>query len=468
MSKIKKNVLSICLFQGWIRAFKLDKSGNEKSWSAENKVHNFEEIRDALKIAVHTIGARGDYASIALDHDLLRHKTIEIPPMSSKDLHIYITRKVNQFKEFKEDAAFSYIKESTKEKSLVSINYIPLPFIEDLKQVCMDAGVLLILIIPFLRVRALQFRELTIDKNDAALFIVKMYDHVSLLIGKNGGTILSDRGLKADMEKEEDVERIVKEAKRSILYNKQQYGERVVLVKLSEHYSETVFHYLKENLDIPVVWLPKSKRFFWNRELLLIPFKDGCNLFSRKSRYETTIRKFTRAAIIIVFVFWIVSISASAVIEYLLYKERASVISIKPQTVELQNSKELLLGRRAVLEQLKFKAETLEEERTEPVPGWFLGYLSNEVPDGLILTKTRISHKEHERTWEIIIEGLSTEGNKAMTEKLRALCNNLQNGPFHMRIDKDWNEDWLKQLKEGTVSDRGKNRFTISGVIQGT
>ena len=218
-------------------------------------------------------------------------------------------------------------------------------------------------ITPFLRVIALQFRELTIDENDAALFVVKMYDKVSLLIGKSEGSIFSNRGLKADMEREGDIERIVKEIKRSVLYNKQQHGERVVLVKVSEHFSETVFHYLKDNLDIPVEWLPKSQRFFWNRELLYIPFKDTCNLLFRKFRYEITIRKFTRAAVIIILATWIVPIVALAVIEYLLYKERNLVANINPQTVKLLKSKELLLGHRAEFEQLKLKAKILAERK---------------------------------------------------------------------------------------------------------
>ncbi len=468
MEKIKKNILAITLFQGWMRALKVDKSGNEKSWSAKNKAFNLEEIREAVKAAVRATGASGDYVSIALDHDMLRRKTVDIPPMSSRDLHAYVARKVDQIKEFEEEAAFSYVKESVKGKMFVSINYLPLSFVIDLKQICTDAGLFLMQITPFLRVIALQFRELTIGENDAAIIVAKMFDKISLFIGKSKGSVFSHRGLKADMTKEEDIERIVKEIKRSVLYNKQQYGERVVLVKLSEDFSEAVFHYLEEDLDIPVVWLPKTQRFFWNRELLHIPFKDGSNMLFKKFRYEITIRKFTRIAVIMVLATWIIPILSSVVIEYLLYKEREVVAINNLQTVKLLKSKELLLGRKAELEQLNLNAKILKEERMKPVPGWFLGYLCNEVPEGLILTKTQVLHNEHERTWEIIIEGYSAKGNKTMTKKLRALCNNLRNGPFHMRINKDWYEDWLTQLKKGVTSDRGMSRFSISGFIQGT
>ncbi len=79
MQQVKRNVLSISLFQGWMRAFKLDRSGNEKSWSVANKVYKPDEIRGALKEAVRTTNSKGNYASIVLDHTLLRQKTIKLP-----------------------------------------------------------------------------------------------------------------------------------------------------------------------------------------------------------------------------------------------------------------------------------------------------------------------------------------------------------------------------------------------------
>ncbi len=466
MIRIKENILGISFFQGWVRAFKLDTSGNEKTWSANDKVNSLEEIRAVLKEAVHATDSRGCNASIVLNHDLLRHKTIEIPPMTAKDIKIYLTRKVNQFKEFNGEAAFSYTKTSTKDKVCVSINYIPLSFINDLKQACMDAGVFLMQIMPFLRVREQQFQELSIGKNEAAIIIVKMYDKVSLLIGKNDGSIFSDRRLKADMENDEDIERVAKEVKRSILYNKQQFGERVVLAKLSEHFSENVFQRFKKDLDIQVDWLPpRPSRFYWNGELLKISFSDKANLLLGKSRNEIMLRKYTRPAVVLVLIFLVGSVLTSAVIEYLLYKERKLLADIKPQIIELQSSRRLLLERKTKLDQLRYTAKVMTDERLPQVPGWFLGYLCNKVPNGLILTKTQVLHKEN-TTWEVLIEGFSKDGNKVMMEKLKELRDNLQNGPFKMHVNKDWYKDWLKLLKVGAVNDSGISRFSISGVIR--
>lgn len=466
MTLTKKNILGISFFQGWVRALKLDKSGNEKSWSANDKVDSLEEIREVFKEVVRATDSSGCYASIVLNHDLLRHKTIEIPPMNSKDIKIYLSRKVDQFKEFNGEAAFSYTKTSTKDKVRVSINYIPLSFVNDLKQACMDACVFLMQIMPFLRVREQQFQELSIGENEAAIIVVNMYDKVSLLIGKNDGSIFSDRRLKADMESDGDIERVAKEVKRSILYNKQQFGERVVLAKLSAHFSENVFQCFKKNLDIPVEWLPpKPHRFYWNGELLNIPFSDKANLLLGNSRNEVMIRKYRRPAVVLALIILLGSVLTSAGIEYLLYKERELLTEIKPQIIELRNSRRLLLERKAQLDRLRYNAKVMNDERLPPVPGWFLGYLCNKMPNGLILTKTQVLHREN-TTWEVLIEGISENGNGTMTEKLRLLCNNLQNGPFKMRVNNDWYEDWVKQLRGGAINDNGMNRFSVSGVIQ--
>jgi hypothetical protein len=458
-----KNILSISFFQGWVRAFKLDRSGNEKSWSASENVDSYEEIRDAFKEAVRATDSGGSYASIVLNHDLLRHKTIEIPPMNSKNTRLYLTRKVNQIKEFNEEAAFSYTKTSTRDKTHVSINYVPLSFVNDLKQACMDANVFLMQILPFIRVREQQFRGLSIDKDEAAMIIVKMYDKVSLLIGNSYGVVFSDRRLNVEAETDEDIERIVKEIKRSILYYKQQFGERVVLARLSEQFSKNVFEYFKKNLDIQVDWMPpKPRRFYWNSELLNISFNDKANMLLGRFRNEIMIRKYTRPAVVLVLVFLVGSISASAVIEYLLYQKRKLLADIKPQVIELRNSKRSLLERKEKLDRLRYTVNVMNDNRVPPVPGWFLGYLCSKVPDGLVLTKTQVSHREN--TWEVLIEGITE--NRAVTEKLRLLCNTLQNGPYKMRVNNDWYKNWLKQLRDGAVNDSGMSRFSVSGVIQ--
>ncbi len=465
MARTKKNVLSITLFQGWIRVLKIDKSGKEKTWSTQNKVSNIDEIRDVLKEAVYLTGSKGCTASIILDHDQLRHKAIDIPPMNSRDTKDYIARKVDQIKEFDGEAAFSYKKTSRKNKEHVSINYIPLSFIDELKQVCADAGVFLMLIIPFLRVREHQFRELSIGEDEVAAIVVNMYDKVSLLIGKNDGSIFSDRHLKVNLDNFEDIERISKEVQRSILYNKQQFGERVVQVMLSEHFKDNVYQCFTKNLDIPIGWLPpKPSRFYWNHELLNVSFNDEGNLLLRKYRDEIIIKRFTKAAVTLAIALWFVSISVFVVIECLLYKERKMLTDIRPQTIELRNTRDTLLDSKAKINRFRHAVNTLEEERVPPVPGWFLGYLCSEVPNELVLTKAQISHKDY--TWEVIIDGFSNKGNRVMMNNLKELCDNLQNGPFKMRDNKNWYKDWLKLLKVGSVNDRGVSRFSINGVIQ--
>ncbi len=462
---VKKKILSITLFQGWIRILKLDKSGKEKTWSTQNKVRSIDEIRDALKEAVNFTGSKGCSASIILDHDQLRHKAIDIPPMNSKDTHDYIARKVDQIKEFGGEAAFSYKKTSRKDKEHVSINYIPLSFIDELKQACADAGVFLMLIIPFLRVREHQFRELSIGKDEVAAIVVSMYDKVSLLIGKNDGAIFSDRHLKVDLDNFEDIERVSKEVQRSILYNKQQFGERVVQVVLSEQFGENVYQCFTKNLDIPIGWLPpKPSRFYWNHELLNISFNDEGNLLFRKYRDEIVIKRFTRVAVTLAIALWIISISAFVFIECLLYKERKMLTDIRPRAIELRKTREALLDRKAKINGLRRSTKMLDEERVPPVPGWFLGYLCNVVPNGLVLTKFQISYKDYK--WEVLVDGFSNNGNRVMMKKFKELRNDFQNGPFKMRDNNDWYKNWLKLLKVGSVKDSGVSRFSISGVIR--
>ncbi len=463
MAKSRKNILGINLFHGWMRAVNIGRAGRENSWSAENQVKTMEEIRAALKEAVKATHSKASYASLVLDHDQLRHHSIDIPPMPEKDIRVFLKRKVAQLKEFQEDAVYSYTQTSTKDKLLISINYAPKSFINGLTEACNEAGLFLLQIMPFSSVRAQQFRDLEIEEDDMAVLVVKMFEKVSLIVGRKDGTIFSDRGLQAEMDSDEDMERIVREVKRSILYSKQQFARNVARVQVSERFQEKFTQTLKDNLDVPVGLLPKSARFFWIRELLKIPFKDKCNFIFKKTRHEMRIRKYTRIVMVLVIGFWIQGIACSAFVEYLLYQERKSLATISPKIRKLQNVKEGWEKRVVSLNQMKYSTKFFKKDRPPPVPGWFIGHLCNELPEGLFLTKSIIRHNNGR--WEILIEGFSTSGHKTTAEELRKFIGNLQNGPFRIKVHKDWYNNWLKQLKEGIAGEYGVSKFSISGVI---
>ncbi len=466
MAKVKKNVLGINYLNGWMRAFRSVKFGKEEGWSADERVDHISDIGGLLKEAVEATKSKGCYASFVIDHTMLLQKSINIPPMKQRDLNIFIKRKVDQFKQFEGNAAYGYTKSAIKKRLFVSVYYMPESVVINLKQACLDAGLYLIQIMPFAMIRAQQFAEMEIDDDEMAAMVVRMFDKVSLIIGKKDGTIFSERSLKADVEDDEDLERVVREVKRSILFNKQQFNQNIAMVKFSKRFNESFFETLENNLDIPVDWLPASKRFFWVKIVLSVNFNDHANLLMRKLRHDTAIRKHTKLGVVIAATLWICAIASAVGIEHALKNKLDSLSSIRERSAQQDRDEKKWKIRAHELNLLQSAVKELNENRTPPISGWFLGYLCNEMPEGLILKRMEIRRVENK--WEVVMDGMSISGYKAMADELRLLSERLQNGPFHMQVNIEWYKNWLQQLKKGVIGSDEQNTFSISGVFYGT
>lgn len=462
---MRRNRVGVNIIFGWMRAYKADDAGNEKSWSSSKKVDTLDEIGEALKEAVSATGSRGDHVAIVLDHDLLRHKTFTLPSMNPKDLELYLARQISQLKEFEEEAVFSYTKTaSSKGEQIVSVNFLPRYYLEGLSMVCLDAGLYLNQLVPLTRVMARRFQDLQIADDELAALVDKLYNKVTMLIGKKDGSIFSDRHLLANIDTTEDMERMGKEINRSILFNKQKFSEKVALVRLSESFPEEFFASVKKYVNVRVEPSPKIRRFYWIKELLTIPARERGNLVSRKEQREQVIRKWTRTAASLILTLFLGAVSTTALVEYLLYKERKPLAAIKSQVLVLQNEKESWEKRRAEFNRLEYTIKTVEEDRIPPLPGWFIGYIGTVLPDGLVLTKSRVEYRDG--GWEILIEGVSKKGHEKTAENLRQLSRDLETGPFKVSVNDSWYQDWLKELKSGIISDYRVSSFSLTGVIR--
>lgn len=162
---------------------------------------------------------------------------------------------------------------------------------------------------------------------------------------------------------------------------------------------------------------------------------------------------------------WIVAILSFAGVEYLFYNEKKLVAPVQPQILALQNTKAEWEKRKMEFAQLKKTVKAVEEERLASVPGLFMGYLCDTLPEGLILTKSQVRYNAGK--WEVVMDGISYNGLKTTAEELKNLGASLQKGPFRVQVAEGWFENWLNQLKEGKFSDFGVTKFSLNGVIAG-
>ncbi len=395
--------LGINIINNWLRAVVIDGS-SERSWSSPKQVFEVKDIVESIRQGVKETKSKGYYLSVVMEHELLVQKTFEVPPMEKKDLIVLLKRKVAKEKGFDGEAVFSYTKTaSAKGHDSVSVNMLPKAFIEELMQGALDSGVFLIQLTPLSSVMAQQFLRYDIQKDEMGALLSKMGEKIMLVIGKSDGSIFSERTLKGDMYIKEDVEKLSTEVNRSILFSKQQFGENVSLLNITETFSEEFLAMLKKSLSVPVEYIAKSGRFFWVREALKLPFGHDSNLVIPQVRKGMYVRKFTKIVAASIATLWIGALAASGFVEYMIYNESAKLKLVAPQIEKLKKEELVLEEKAKELARIESMIKLLKLSGTKQVPGWFTGYLTNVIPDGIILTKADIVRKDD--AWEMLLVG---------------------------------------------------------------
>src|SRR5213593_580121 len=107
----------------------------------------------------------------------------------------------------------------------------------------------------------------------------------------------------------------------------------------------------------------------------------------------------------------------------------------KVEPMQLHNA--ALQDREREFLQKKQFVKIVSDEKVAPVPGWFLGYLGDIVPEELLLGQVRLN-REDDR-WHVELSGtLQPTTNqapaKALADAVATLKTNLAQGPFHVQV----------------------------------
>src|SRR6185295_5417503 len=100
--------------------------------------------------------------------------------------------------------------------------------------------------------------------------------------------------------------------------------------------------------------------------------------------------------------------------------------------VRLQEQKADWQHRISEWEQKKEFVKIVSDEKPPPVPAWFLGYLSQAVPEDLVLTEFRAARTNE--AWSVLMAGVTQPATNSLpaaasTQAFNSLINNLTTGP---------------------------------------
>ena len=121
-------------------------------------------------------------------------------------------------------------------------------------------------------------------------------------------------------------------------------------------------------------------------------------------------------------------------------------------------------------ERKKELVRIVSDEKPPPVPAWFLGYLSQAVPEDLVLTEFRVARTNN--LWSVVINGTAQPTTNAspwtvFRQAFTSLTNNLAMGPFHLQISRSVTGGGAAAPPPTANAAKGiKNTFSIEGVIR--
>ncbi|HOK76602.1 MAG TPA: hypothetical protein PLW35_02650, partial [Verrucomicrobiota bacterium] len=163
--------------------------------------------------------------------------------------------------------------------------------------------------------------------------------------------------------------------------------------------------------------------------------------------------------------------------------ERAGLRALQGKIAQAEKQKAEAQRYNEELETKREIVKLVDERRLPPVPGWFMGYLSEVVPQDLLLTSLSV-HREGEQ-WHLKVAGVPQPSTNApsvdvFTNAVEQFKRRLATGPFHVAFVSGTQKDakpgkagvsvlpsWVTEL--GKVSPdkvQRELRFELEGVME--
>lgn len=394
-----------------------------------------------------------------------------IPLLKHKEKLAFLEQKIKREWE-EEDSQFywghSKLRSETKSKESIQTFTLPRPFIDEFIRISKQIGAL--------PLRAFTSHSLainhTISKNNQNDNSIFLYDDESsiilVMIEKNQPVLIREMPFSSFLDKEEEFQRLSKEIQRTWLYAKQQY--KFFPTKLEICGSDLYSH--KDALTglIDEVVVEEVEQQDWRHSLLNSAVIESSNLIPRRIQLiQRTIRIAHIWAIMMIVLlsiifFW--EIYNRGELSALKEKIAAENILEKNLNFEKEIAAKTIL--KDSIQSLLDQESLVQTQSNSPIPAWVLMYLSENIPNNLVLNNVKIERTKLPNVWNLTLRGFSPRNPIEAAEVLRSFDNQTQDDFGKLNLKIDWKVSWLKNLKSGRALDVDDlvKPFILEGVLQ--
>lgn len=499
--------LSLSWINGRFRALAIHRGVVDGLWERPGEADDLVDFPSLLRDAVQQTGFRGSTICMVLAHPRLVQQLLEapppragglipflerqiqmmlymgMPPDGQSTLVRYVQRQVQQLKTFEGEAAWAHeTTEPAKDNHGVLLHLFPKNLLSILVQGSQKADLFLTAVYPPTAVLNSQLRELPLAEDEVALLAADTGNSTAVLVGRRDGRILLGRTLTGSWN--QNAARFAVDLKRTILFVNQEFATSVNSVWLFGLNAHDHIEHFQSELEIPTRLSPVEYHdFYWARETVMLPPQSSVNLISRELQEEPRRRKWLKVAACTTILLVLVCLAASLFLENLVREERRNLASLRTESADLQTRHKQL---QALHDQLARKQDLLKlvhDGKPPPVPGWFLGYLSEAVPPDLLITNLTV--KRELDIWRVQLGGKLQPTTNAtpgvlLSNAVATLTNRLAGHPFYLKIEQSTPlglgeselstnlsfTEWVAKLSSQAGTRPGNQLFDIEGVMR--
>jgi hypothetical protein len=452
-----QTILCLSWLNGQFKAMSVHRGTVSKKWEAPQPAEELTDFPALLNDAVEKTGYSGTNVALVLAHPRLTHQLVETPPAKGWLLERFLTRRVTQLKTFESEAVYSYEPTpATKGANGLILHLFPKPLLDQLVDACNDAGLHLMKVIPTTVALMEGLKELALDSDDVGLLAAETFGTTAVVIGQKNGPMYLARSVNNTWS--QNVNRVVVDMHRTILFVEQQFGVTVKGVWLTGSGAEQNLAMVQSLVKVPVnVSSVAADPFFWLKQAGEIPASNTNNLVSIQLQKAPLRRKLLRVTALLIALLLLVSMATAAFVQKEVSARRLQINQQRGQATTLMEKKGSWQQRYDMVAEQKEFLRAATAQRIPPVPLWWLGYIGDALPEELLLT--RLQTRQLDEGWSVQLAGtLQPTTNKPATVLSKAmvkLTNNLVTGPFAFKVTR-------------AASDERNNRntFVVEGVVQ--
>jgi Tfp pilus assembly protein PilN len=431
--------LSVSWLVDQFKAVAVQRGVIEGTWERPGEITGTQHFEELLREAVKQTGYRGTTVSLLLAHPRLTQQLVETPPLRGPLLAKFVARQAEQQKMFEGAAASAFQPAvSGRESQRLLLHLFPQPLLDQLVVATQRNDLFLTTVIPSTAVLQSQLEQLPMEKDEIALLAADTGGSTTVIIGRNDGQVLLARTLASSWNTE--PARLAVDLSRTILFANQQYG--VAVGKGLWLFGPNARNYcneLQRHIQAPVKLSPvEYTPFYWATEALKLKLglktPNFVGLELQQAPQRRTLMQVTGAVTVLAALACLLG-SLWCYVQARVVRSRLAAQTT--QIAQLQTRHKELQTLHADLARKQDVVRLVVENRTPPVPGWFLGYLGEAVPPELVVTNLHV--KRGSNLWQFQMAGQLQPAGKPNTSNTLAaavaeLSTRLANGPFHCLV----------------------------------